>query len=93
MCSQETIENSWSACECEPEAGEVFVLRVPSFEALVDLEMALEYYADEIGSWRGLTDKEMDSELNLRTMLFEVQAIREPITRQRKLQNDLKKVL
>ena len=89
MCSQETIENSWSVCECVPEAQE-FVLRVQGFEALVDLEMALEHYLNEIDLWQHLSDRERETRQYLGLMLFEVQAMRKPITRKRQKANKVK---
>jgi hypothetical protein len=66
-----------------------FNLKIDSFEALVDLEMALDGYIDELAGYRYPTDREAETFRNLIKLRTEVMAMRVPITRERKLMREL----
>lgn len=60
-----------------------FNLNIPDFEALVDLEMALDGYIDDLMGYRHLSDREQETLTNLLFMRNQVINQRAPITEQR----------
>ncbi len=64
---------------------QTFILNIDTFEALVDLEMALDGYIDDLMGYRHLSDREQETLTNLLFMRNQVINQRAPITEQRKL--------
>ncbi len=60
-----------------------FNLNIPDFEALVDLEMALDGYIDDLMGYRHLSDREQETLTNLLFMRNQVINQRAPITEKR----------
>lgn len=70
-----------------------FNLKIDSFEALVDLEMALDGYIDDLSTYRYLNENETETLNNLLDLREQVVSQRKPITKQRKLMRLLQEEL
>lgn len=64
----------------------MFKLEIDTFEALVDLECALDYEIDNLMEYRYRSDREAEALDNLLFLRNQVINQRAPITEQRKLQ-------
>jgi len=70
-----------------------FTITVNSFEALVDLEMALDGYIDDLSTYRYRNEREQETLDNLYNLREQVVSQRKPITKQRKLMRLLQEEL
>lgn len=70
-----------------------FTITVNSFEALVDLEMALDGYIDDLSTYQYHTERERETLDNLLDLREQVASQRKPITKQRKLMRLLQEEL
>lgn len=61
-----------------------FLIKVESFDALVDLEIAVEVALDTLADYGYLSDTEAESRENLAALLRQIVSMRYPITEQRK---------
>lgn len=68
----------------------MFKLEIDTFEALVDLECALDEEVDRLMSYRYLNEREQESLSNMLFLRNQVINQRAPITAQRQLQHRLK---